>query len=36
MEGIFAMLGGGDDPQRWIDTLLGIRPGTHGAGGETS
>jgi 2-oxoglutarate ferredoxin oxidoreductase subunit alpha len=36
MEGIFAMLGGGDDPQRWIDTLLGIRPGTHDAGGETS
>jgi pyruvate/2-oxoacid:ferredoxin oxidoreductase alpha subunit len=35
MEGYFESLGG-DDPQRWLDTLLGIRPGTHEVGGEAS
>jgi 2-oxoglutarate ferredoxin oxidoreductase subunit alpha len=31
MEGYFASLGA-DDPQAWLDSMLGIRPGTHEAG----
>jgi 2-oxoglutarate ferredoxin oxidoreductase subunit alpha len=27
---------GADDPQQWLDGLLGIRPGTHDAGGGVS
>jgi len=34
MEGLFKGLGA-DDPQQWLDTLLGVRPGTHEAGGGT-
>ena len=33
MEAFFASLGA-DDAQGWVDTLLGIRPGTHEAAGE--
>jgi 2-oxoglutarate ferredoxin oxidoreductase subunit alpha len=33
MEAFFASLGA-DDAQSWIDTLLGIRPGTHEAAGD--
>jgi 2-oxoglutarate ferredoxin oxidoreductase subunit alpha len=35
MEGHFKSLGA-EDPQGWLDTLLGVRPGTHEAGGELS
>jgi 2-oxoglutarate ferredoxin oxidoreductase subunit alpha len=35
MEGHFKSLGA-DDPQGWLDTLLGVRPGTHEAGREAS
>ena len=33
MEAFFASLGA-EDAQEWIDTLLGIRPGTHEAAGD--
>jgi 2-oxoglutarate ferredoxin oxidoreductase subunit alpha len=33
MEGYFKSLGA-DDPQLWLDSLLGIRPGTHETGRE--